>query len=94
MADGRWPEMSARKVHYVKLRRHGCKTWQKVDGLIEKFYAARARCGNGNNPVAKEKLRKVRSDIREMTAKNAELSSVALWCVLQRNDPQLSRLIN
>ncbi len=70
------------------------KIWQKVDGLIEDFNAAKARCGTGNNPVAKAKLTEVRSKIREMTDPMAELSSVAKWCVLFRNDRLLSRLIS
>ncbi|EIE52998.1 hypothetical protein C357_00749 [Citreicella sp. 357] len=67
--------------------------WQKINRLIKKYYMAKARCGQGNNEVAKERLREVRSCIREMTATSAELSSVARWCVLLRNDPQLSLLV-
>ncbi len=69
------------------------KVWQKVDGLIEDFHKAKARCAAGNNPAAKEKLKAVRDGIREMTNPAAELSSVARWCLLLRNDPQLSRLV-
>lgn len=69
------------------------KVWQKVDELIDDFTAAKARCGTGNNPVAKEKLRQVRTRMREMTHPAAELSAVAKWCVLFRNDPGLSKLV-
>jgi len=69
------------------------KVWQKVDGLIEDFQTAKTRCVAGNNPAAKAKLTEVRARIREMTNPSAELSSVARWCLLLRNDPQLSRLV-
>jgi uncharacterized protein (TIGR02646 family) len=77
---------------YAPLAEARRKVWQKVDLLIEDFYKAKARCGGGNNPAAKEKLGEVRSKIRALTHVNAELSSVARWCLLLRNDPQLSRL--
>jgi hypothetical protein len=64
-----------------------------VDKLIADFTTAKARCGTGNNPAAKEKLRQVRVRVREMTHPTAELSAVAKWCVLFRNDAQLTRLI-
>lgn len=47
----------------------------------------------GNNPAAKAKLTEVRARVRAMTSRTAELSAVARWCVLMRNDPQLSRLV-
>lgn len=86
-------------VNRLKLNAHRClaeerrKMWQKVDRLIEDFQAAKARCGAGNNPAAKAKLLDVRTRIRELTGKKAELSSVARWCLLLRNDPQISRLV-
>lgn len=53
----------------------------------------KARCSAGNNPVAKAKLAEVRARVREMTSPAAELSAVVRWCLLMRNDPQLSRLV-
>lgn len=79
---------------HVPLAEARRKVWQKVDGLIEDFLAAKARCGGGNNPAAKAKLAEVRSRIREMTSSTAELSAVARWCLLFRNDPQLSKLMS
>lgn len=70
------------------------KIWQKVNGLIEEFTKAKERSATGDNPVAKEKMRQIRTSVREMTRADAELSAVARWCLLLRNDPQLSRLIN
>lgn len=79
---------------HVPLAEERRKVWQKVDGLIEDFLTAKARCGTGNNPAAKAKLTEVRSRIREMTNPSAELSAVARWCLLLRSDPQLSRLVS
>lgn len=44
-------------------------------------------------PAAKAKLTEVRARVREMTNPTAELSAVARWCLLVRNDPQLSKLV-
>jgi uncharacterized protein (TIGR02646 family) len=69
------------------------KIWQQIDGLIEDFVAVKARGGAGNNPVAKARLADICRRIREMIHPTAELSAVAKWCLLLRNDPQLSRLL-
>ncbi|WP_082542708.1 hypothetical protein [Rhodanobacter sp. Root561] len=69
------------------------KIWQKVERLIADYQMAKARCALGGNPVAKAKLSQVRASVREMTAPTAELSAVARWCLLLRNDAQLSRLV-
>lgn len=79
---------------HVPLAEERRKIWQKVDGLINEFNEARARCRAGNNPVAKERMAQACRQIREFTSKKAELSSVAAWCLLLRNDPQLTRLIS
>ena len=78
---------------YAPLAEERRKVWQKVDGLIEDFHRAKTRCAAGNNPAAKVKLIEIRARVREMTNPSAELSSVARWCLLLRNDPQLSRLV-
>lgn len=78
---------------HVPLAEARRKVWQKLDGLIKDFNTAKTRCVGGNNPAAKAKLTEVRNRIREMTNPSAELSSVARWCLLLRNDPQLSRLV-
>ncbi|WP_081333858.1 hypothetical protein [Burkholderia stagnalis] len=86
-------------VERLKLNEHAPlaeerrKIWQKVNGLIEDFYAAKAKCSHGNNPAAKAKLLEVRSRVREMTKRSAELSAVARWCIQVRNEPQLLRLV-
>ena len=78
---------------HVPLAEARRKVWQTVDGLIEDFHKAKARCGAGNNPAAKAALKVVCGHIRQMTNPAAELSAVARWCLLLRNDPQLSRLV-
>lgn len=78
---------------HVPLAEARRKVWQKVDQLIADFTRAKARCSAGNNPAAKAKLTEVRTRIRELIHPNAELSAVARWCLLVRNDPQLSKLI-
>ena len=77
---------------HVPLAEARRKIWQQVDRLIDDFAIAKARCGGGNNPVAKEKLKQVRARVRELTDPKAELSAVARWCLLLRNDPEISRL--
>ena len=78
---------------HVPLAEARRKVWQQVDKLIEDFTTAKVRCGAGNNPAAKAKLTQVRARVREMTSPAAELSAVARWCLLVRNDPQLLRLV-
>lgn len=78
---------------HVPLTEARRKVWQQVDRLIDDFASAKARCGAGNNPAAKEKLKQVRARVRAMTHPTAELSAVARLCVLLRNDVQLSRLV-
>jgi hypothetical protein len=46
-----------------------------------------------DNLEPKAKLLEVRHRIREMTAKNAELSMIARWCLPMRNHPQRSRRV-
>jgi hypothetical protein len=63
--------------------------WAKVTGLINQYLLAKSRCANGDNQVAKEKMRSALLKVRELTRPTAELSSVAKWCVILRQDPQL-----
>lgn len=78
---------------HVPLAEARRKVWQQVDGLIDDFNKAQARCSAGNNPVAKAKMNEVRKRVRAMTSPTAELSAVARWCLLVRNDLRLSRLV-
>jgi uncharacterized protein (TIGR02646 family) len=78
---------------HVPLAEERRKVWQKVDGLIADYLNAKNRMGTAPNPVAKEKVRSICAQIREMTKPTAELSAVAKWCLLFRNEPQLRRLV-
>lgn len=68
------------------------KIWQLVSLEIEQYLSAKSRSASGSNPAAKEKVRRHLLNIRLMTRNHAELSSVAIWCLLFRNDKQLLRL--
>ncbi|WP_428003019.1 hypothetical protein [Acidovorax sp.] len=86
-------------VKRLKLNEHAAlsderrKVWQKVDDLIEQFKQVKARADLVANPVAQDRLRQIRKQVRQMTSPDAELSSVATWCVLFRNDRCLTRLV-
>ncbi|WP_245784206.1 hypothetical protein [Halomonas korlensis] len=79
---------------HVALAEARRKVWQKLDLLIDDYKRAKSRCCTGNNPASKAKLAEVCVRIREMTDPAAELSSVARWCLILRNDPLLSRLVS
>lgn len=68
-------------------------TWQRVTRLIDQFLEQKSRSLGGENAVAKEKMRVAAMSIRELSRRDAELSSVTKWCVQLRNDHQLTRLI-
>jgi uncharacterized protein (TIGR02646 family) len=95
-----WEKLRAEEtITRLKLNEHEALTegrrgvWQKVSSEIEEYLAARQRAAQGNNPVAKEKLRNHLVNIKNMTKETEELSSVAKWCVLFRNDHCLNRIV-
>ncbi|PPT91989.1 hypothetical protein XaraCFBP7407_20545 [Xanthomonas arboricola pv. arracaciae] len=95
-----WEQERVREtVSRLKLNEHVAlaearrSVWQRVDALISDFQSAKNKCSTGKNPAAKAKLQEVRARVREFTNPSAELSSVARWCVLVRNDPLLSKLV-
>lgn len=69
------------------------KVWQRMSLEIEKYKRFKARCAAGGNPVARARASEHARNIRAMTRETQELSSVAKWCVLFRNDNQLSKLV-
>lgn len=96
----RWErERVSETVKRLKLNEHvplaeaRRKLWQKVDRLISDYATARASSADGDNPVARDRLDRACRDLRHLTRHTEELSAVARWCVLLRNDPQLSRLL-
>jgi uncharacterized protein (TIGR02646 family) len=86
-------------VQRLKLNEHPAlaeerrKIWAKVSGLITTYQRYIDRCRAGGNETAKQKAREAARQVHEMTRPTAELSAVAKWCVLFRNDPQLARLV-
>lgn len=68
------------------------KIWQKVTAEINQYQSAKARSAHGGNEVAREKVRSAARAIHSYTRRTEPLSSVARWCVLMRNDPQLALL--
>ncbi len=78
---------------HVQLTEARRDVWQTVNGLIEDFMKAKAKCAAGRNPAAKAKLLEVRAKVRELTQRSAELSAVARWCLQVRNEPQLLKLV-
>ncbi|HEY1576755.1 MAG TPA: hypothetical protein VGF82_06775 [Terracidiphilus sp.] len=77
---------------HVALCEERRKVWQKVNRLIDDFTSAKARC-RGNNPAATAKIREIRYQLRDLVKQTAELSAVARWCLIIRNDHRLTRLI-
>lgn len=69
------------------------KVWQKVSNAIDSYLKAKAAYKPGINPAPKETMEIHAREIQKMAKEDAELSMVAVWCVLFRNDPKLIRLI-
>jgi hypothetical protein len=78
---------------HVALSEERRKIWQKMDRNIQKYEKMKARYASGNNPAAKERLAGICKEIRQLTDRSSELSAVAKWCVLLRNDPRLAKLV-
>jgi hypothetical protein len=89
----------AETVKRLKLNEHEAlaearrKVWTTVTRLAEDFQRAKSRCQAGVNPAAKQKVKDIARQVRDLTLSSSELSSVAKYCLLFRNDPQLIRLI-
>lgn len=86
-------------IERLKLNEHDAlpeerrKIWQKVTRAIELYLTAKTQYRPGINPTPKERMEQQLRTIHEMTREDAELSTVALWCVRFRNDPQLLSLV-
>ncbi len=96
-----WEQERVRaSIERLKLNEHDAlpqerrRVWQKVSNAIEGYLDAKSRYRPGINPASQEKMEDRLRTIREMTRPEAELSSVALWCVRFRNDPQILRLVS
>jgi len=69
------------------------KVWQRMSLEIENYERFKSRCAAGGNPAAKMKASEHARNIRAMTRETQELSAVAKWCVLFRNDERLLKLV-
>lgn len=87
-------------IKRLKLNEHETLTeqrraiWQTMSRHIEQYQSAKSKCADGNNPAAKGTLRAILENIKSMSDETAELSSVAKYCVLFRNNPQLNKLLS
>ncbi|MCU7882748.1 MAG: hypothetical protein KZQ82_00960 [Candidatus Thiodiazotropha sp. (ex Lucinoma annulata)] len=70
------------------------RVWQNVSEAIEGYLNAKSKYRPGVNQAPAEKMEEKLRQIKKLTNAEAELSSVALWCVRFRNDPQLIRLVS
>ncbi|MEE4151461.1 hypothetical protein [Pseudomonas viridiflava] len=88
-----------RTVERLKLTDHQAlaegrrKVWQMANHAIKCYYQAKLEANSVQAAVARERLRVSAMEIAKLTKATAELSAVARWCVLLRNDPQLNRLV-
>lgn len=94
----RWEHVRVRRtVERLKLTEHQAlaeerrKVWQRVSNHIGNY--KRALAESRHSGAARERAKAEAREIFELTKNSAELSAVAKWCVLLRNDPQLLRLV-
>lgn len=94
----RWDYVRVRRtVDRLKLSEHQAlaeerrKVWQNTTKLVNKYLQALPEAQT--SAAARERVKATARDILNLTKSEAELSSVAKWCVLLRNDPRLSRLV-
>lgn len=94
----RWDYVRVRRtVDRLKLTEHQAlaeerrKIWQRVTKHISDY--KRALTEARHSVAARERAKTLAREITNYAKPTAELSAVAKWCVLLRNDPQLSRLI-
>ncbi len=69
------------------------ETWQKVNEAIKEYTEAKKKYHPTNNPRPVETMEQAARRIEEMTKPEVEFSSVAKWCVIVRNIPELNRLV-
>ncbi|MEO5332471.1 MAG: hypothetical protein H7839_10640 [Magnetococcus sp. YQC-5] len=86
-------------IKHLKLNEHEPlteerrKIWQATSRAIETYKTERSKLNTGVNPVVQNTVKEYARKIYEMTQEEKELSAVAKWCVLFRNDPCLNRLV-
>ncbi len=68
------------------------KVWRNVSRAINEFLEAKAKYHPIKNPTPRETMEQAARRIKAMLKPDEEFSSVAKWCVILRNDPDLGRL--
>lgn len=94
-----WNKLRAEEsIKRYKLNEHDAlpskrrKVWQEVSEMIREFLEARAKYHPTKNPTPAETMAQVARKIERMTKPDVEFSSVVKWCLLLRNDRDLTRL--
>lgn len=94
----RWEYVRVKRtVERLKLTEHQAlseerrKVWQKTTKLINKYLKALSEART--SATAREQVKSTAREIVSLTKPDAELSSVARWCVRFRNNQQLLRLL-
>ncbi|MFI8556889.1 hypothetical protein [Pseudomonas putida] len=94
----RWDQVRVRRtVERLKLTEHQAlaeerrKIWQRVTKHINNY--KRGLSEARHSAAAREKVKNAAREISILTKSTAELSAVAKWCIVLRNDPQLLRLL-
>lgn len=95
----RWEKVRVlRTVERLKLSEHQAlaeerrKVWQRVTGQIAKY--EKAKLHSRTSAAARERMSQAAREISALAKSSSELSAVAKWCVLLRNDLRLSRLVS
>tara|TARA_A100001391_G_scaffold152753_2_gene110531 strand:+ start:1848 stop:2708 length:861 start_codon:yes stop_codon:yes gene_type:complete len=99
-ADTEWEKARvAESIERLKLNEHDAlpeerrRIWQLVSRYIEQYLSAKQKYRPAVNTTPLETMERAAREIRKLTSDEAELSCVAICCVLFRNDPKLNRLI-
>lgn len=71
------------------------EVWKKMERIVEAYLKAKESYRPGINPSPNATIRGKAKEIRDMTRQEAELSSVALWCLRLGfpKNPELLRLV-
>lgn len=98
-ADDWEKERALKSIERLKLNDHDAlpearrKVWLAVNRLIDSFLSAKTKYKPGSNNNPKETIEAALREIKRKVREDAELSSVAVWCLLFRNEPRLLKLI-
>lgn len=87
-------------IKRLKLNEHDAlpserrRIWRETTIAINDYLDAKTKFDTRTNPAASVIIEEKARTIRNLTKAEAELSAVAQWCVLFRNDIGLSRLVS